>query len=296
MSMPIRSNINWNAPYQWPEGKKCGVLISFDVDGESPYLWQTRDVPSNKLAELEQRRFGPRIGVHRVLDLLEKWDIPATFFVPGQTAALYPELLSNILRSGFEIGLHGYQHERVDELSINENIDILERSLEIFKKQTGLETFGFRSPAWEMTSELFQILNQYQLLYDSSLMGSDHPYTIDGISEIPVQWLTDDAIYFRYTASTRDKGAPSNPKQVLDSWIEEFEGLRAYGGLFSLTAHPWISGRPQRIRLLDKLFAHIRQYDDVWWAPAIEFSQYHKTSENFDRYVVRTKDLVEDNT
>ena len=101
--------------------------ISKEELDKSTHNEQTRDAQSSKLAELEQRRFGPRIGVHRILDLLKKWDAPATFFVPGQTAAYYPDLLSIILQSGFEISLHGYQHERVDELSIDENIDVLER-------------------------------------------------------------------------------------------------------------------------------------------------------------------------
>ncbi|MHA1563897.1 MAG: polysaccharide deacetylase family protein, partial [Alphaproteobacteria bacterium] len=68
----------------------------------------------------------------------------------------------------------------------------------------------------------------------------------------------------------------------LESWIEEFEGIREFGGLFMITVHPWISGRAQRIRMLQALFEHIGQYDDVWWATAAEIAAHHTSSENAD--------------
>ena len=150
---------------------------------------------STGIGELEQRKFGPRVGVYRILDLLEQWEMPGSFYVPAYIAETYPELLPNIVANGHEVAMHGYLHERVDRLTFAENHAVMVKSFEIFGQQLAKQTFGYRSPAWEMTPELFDLLKEFNLQYDSSLMGFDHPYEVNGIVELPVQWLLDDAIF-----------------------------------------------------------------------------------------------------
>ena len=271
-------------PYQWPAGKRCAVVISADVDAESPLLWKSRGKTLHTLGELEQRRFGPREGLARILALLGEYGISGSFYVPGYVAEAHPEILPGLLAGGHEVGLHGYHHELVHQLEIDENRDILLRCLKVFEDQIGKKPLGYRSPAWEMTESMMDLLQTEKLIYDSSLMGYDHPYTLGGVTEIPVQWLLDDAIYFRYFGSGIDHWHPADPGAVLNGWIEEFEGLRKFGGLFMVTVHPWISGRAQRIRLLEKLIRHIRQYNDVWWATALEIANYHGESANRNEF------------
>lgn len=287
MTEPITNP--WRENYVWPQGKTCAVVCSFDVDGESPYVWMHRGEPIANLGEAEQRRFGPRTGVYRLMDLLDEFGAKGSFYVPGLTAEQNPDLLQHILGRGHEIGLHGYYHERVDALDKASNSQILERSIALFTEQTGKTEFGYRSPSWEMTPDMFDLLRARNILYDSSLMGSDHPYSIEGLPEVPVQWLVDDAIYFRFTAGPRDKGHPANPDHVLASWIEEFEGIREFGGVFMLTCHPWISGRPQRIRMLRKLFEHIAAASGVWWTTTAEIAAYHAASPNAELFDVAAK-------
>jgi peptidoglycan/xylan/chitin deacetylase (PgdA/CDA1 family) len=266
--------------YEWPAGKSCAVVFSADVDGESPLIWNHQGKKINAMSEVEQRRFGPRVGVYRLMNLLDEFSAKGSFYVPGFVANEYPHLLPELVERGHEVGFHGYYHERVDELSDAENAAMLDKAIEVFQQQLGFIPKGYRSPAWEMTPALFKILKQRGFDYDSSLMSFDHPYSVEGLTELPVQWLLDDAIYFRYTGGPRDLSYPASPVVVLESWIEEFEGIREYGGLFMITVHPWLSGRPQRLRMLRKLFQHIVQYDDVWWTTAKEVAEYHAGSEN----------------
>jgi peptidoglycan/xylan/chitin deacetylase (PgdA/CDA1 family) len=266
--------------YEWPAGKCCAVVFSADVDGDSPYIWQHRGKLIKTLGEIEQRRFGPRVGVYRLMNLLDEFSAKGSFYVPGSIAEQYPHLLPELVERGHEVGFHGYYHERVDELSDDENATVLDKAIAIFEKQLGFVPTGYRSPAWEMTPKLFELLQEREFSYDSSLMSFDHPYSVNGLTEVPVQWLLDDAIYFRYTAGPRDLCYPAAPDAVLQSWIEEFEGMREYHGLFMITVHPWLSGRPQRLRMLRKLFRHIAQYDDVWWTTAQQVADYHAGSEN----------------
>lgn len=271
--------------YQWPGGNSCAFVFSVDVDAESPYLWDNRGKPVVGLGELEQRRFGPREGLYRITDLLDEFSTKGSFYVPGIVADTYPEILPHLMDRGHETGLHGYYHERVERLTPDENAAVLDKSIATYQAHTGQDPRAYRSPAWELTPELIAMLQTRGILYDSSLMGYDHPYRIGGLTEVPVQWVLDDAIYFKFSGGGNDAWHYASPDAVFDRWVEEFEGQREFGGLFMLTCHPWISGRAQRIRLLRRLMTHIRQYDDVWWTTAAEVAAHH-TATQADRFAV----------
>lgn len=266
--------------YVWPEGKRCAVTFSLDLDAESPYLWIHRGQQMRSLGEVEQRRYGPRQGIKRILSLYERHGISGTFYVPGVVAETYPGLLPCLVEGGHEVAYHGYYHERIDAIDLGLARDYTEQVIELFHAQTGLSGLGYRAPSWEMTPELLTLFKSLGISYDSSLMGFDHPYDVNGLVEVPTQWTTDDALYFRYTNSPRDKTHPANPQAVLESWIEEFEGARRWGGLCMLTIHDWISGRPQRLMMLEKFIEHIKQYNDVWIARADELAEWHLHSVN----------------
>ncbi|MEO9337541.1 polysaccharide deacetylase [Mesorhizobium sp. SB112] len=275
----------WPA-YEWPEGKQSAALLSVDVDATSPFMWAQREDVPERLGTLEIRRFGPRTGLYRLLDLFARYDFKASFYVPGYVAETNPEILPAILEGGHEIGLHGFFHEIVAEVSDDEFTGALEASLELFEKQTGQKPVGFRSPAWEMTPHMLREVKRFGLAYDSSLSGFDHPYDIDGILEIPVQWPIDDAIFFKFEGGGRDKWPLQSGRAVLEDWISEWRTLHRFGGLFTLTVHDWISGRAQRIALLEKLFDEIKSESSVWVATAAEIAAHHAASANSGRFSV----------
>lgn len=229
--------------------------------------------------------FGPRVGIWRLLDLLERFAIKGTFFVPGVVAENHPQLLPAFVERGHEVGLHGYFHEIVSQVPDAEFIGALEASLEIFQRQVGVLPKGFRSPAWEMTGHMLDELKA-RGMYDSSLSGFDNPYTIGDVVEVPVQWAIDDAVYFKFLGGGADHWPPSAPGPVLDTWIDEWEMLHADGGLLMLTVHDWISGRAHRIHLLEKLLERIAREPSAWIATVGEVAAHHAGSVNKDRFLV----------
>lgn len=261
--------------YRWPDGKRCAAAFSVDFDGESPFLWRTRTNPTPVIGELEQRAFGPRQGIYRILDMLKRLGIRGSFFIPGVIAEHYPEAVEAIARDEHEIGLHGYLHENVQALDEDQIEEMIVKNKMILERILGPRQFGFRSPSWEMTPQTLAILKRHGILYDSSLMGYDHPYWIDGLPEVPVQWLLDDAIYYRFFSGYTGP-PPADPQVVTSTWLQEFEGLRRYGGLFSLTVHSWLSGRGSRIIAMEQLLTKILEDDQVWWATCGEIAEYHR--------------------
>lgn len=262
--------------YLWPPGKRSALCFSADVDAEAPYLWQHRAGLPPTLGQLEQRRFGPREGLWRILDMLDRVGIRGSFYVPSVVAELHPQILPALVARGHEVGLHGHLHELVGDCPQEMFEAALDRSLEVFQRQVGLRPVGFRSPAWEMTAAMLATLKARGIGYDSSLMGRDHPYEIDGVTELPVQWQVDDAIFFKFFGGGSDKWPPAQAGVIGQGWLDEFEAGRAYGQLFMVTVHPWISGRAQRVAMLERLLSHIVAQADVWAATAAEIADWHR--------------------
>ncbi|ATY86115.1 polysaccharide deacetylase [Kyrpidia spormannii] len=251
----------------WIQGYQATVSFCFDVDAEASWIGNPEN--QRRLSLLSASAFGRRIGVPRILRVLDNYNIKATFFIPGYTAEIDPNLVKTIAESGHAIGCHGYYHERTDELSYEQEDDILARSKMQIKSITGITPLGFRAPLWEITPQTLSLLDKHNFGYDSSLMGLDYPYEVRvpdsnrNILEIPVTWLLDDWEQFAYSAKPADGYVIEEPEKVLRLWLAEFDALYTEGGAFTLTMHPEIIGRASRISILDRLIQHIKQYDGV---------------------------------
>lgn len=277
--------------YVWPDGKQCALVISIDVDEESPFLWRMRDKAVRNVAELEMRRFGLRVGIPRILKVLEHHGIRGSFFVPGAVASSHPGLLSTLIAHGHEVGLHGYFHEPVAELTPQANAMVLERTLEVFRAQIGTTPKGYRSPCWQYTEEMPSLLHAHSIEYDSSLMGYDHPYTFEDITEIPVSWDTDDAVAMLFVGDGNDASAPWPAGKVMAHWLDQWRAACSNGTLMMITLHPWVFGTAARVDMLNRFLEHALRRDlncdgRVWCATAQEIADYHRSSRNRETFAV----------
>ena len=265
------------ARFAWPDGKTCAAALTFDVDGESIPLARDREHGHKKLTLISSAAYGPAVGVPRILDVLQTHGLKGTFFIPGFTAELHPAMVDRIVGDGHEIGHHGYLHERPDTLSNEDEEAVLRRGLEVLERLTGRKPVGYRSPAWELKPGSPGLLKRHGFLYDSSLMGNDIPYRVatpsGDLVELPVQWILDDYPHF-----AMERGGIASPQNVFDVWSTEFAGYHRFNGCYVLTMHPFVSGRPSRIALLEQMIESINQFDGVWWATLEEIANYCLTA------------------
>lgn len=260
----------WDAPeYRWPGGHRAAACFSVDVDALSPYLWQTRAGVPETLGAVENRLYGMRRGLARMVDMLGRLGVRGSFFVPAVVAEENPALLPGLVERGHEVGLHGYFHELVGDISDARFTEALEASLAVFEAQLGTRPAGFRSPAWEMTPHMLAELRRLGL-WDSSLMGHDLPYVIDGVTEVPVRWDNDDAIFFKFLGA--GDRPPRSAREIGAMWQDEAQAQIADGGLFMLTVHDWISGRAARVAMLETLWRGLVADDRVWIATCGEIA------------------------
>jgi peptidoglycan/xylan/chitin deacetylase (PgdA/CDA1 family) len=263
--------------YQWPDGQQCAAVLSFDFDAESGFLFREPEKARRSLAGLEERRFGPRVGVDRILRMLDQLRLPATFFIPGWTVENHLPESKRIRDAGHEIGAHGNVHEAVDGMTREQEEAIMRAQLAILQDHLGVRPAGYRSPSWDVNLWTPDILKAHGFLYDSSLMGNDVPYEVDTahgpLVEVPVQWLLDDAPLFRHVYGATN--AIADPGRVLQMWSREFAAMHAENGCFVLTCHPFISGRASRIAMLEELVRFMRRSPGVWFTTGEAVARWH---------------------
>ena len=281
--------LDWRSPmppgFSWPQGKRAAACFTFDVDAESAILF---DHPASAawLDVMSHQAYGPRTGGPRILRLLERQGIRATFFVPGYSAERWPDMVRAIRDAGHEIGHHGYLHEGARSAPDAETEERrLLRGLEALNEVAGVRPVGYRAPMWELSYRLPALLAKHGFLYDSGLMDADHPYRLatspepgaSSIIELPGHWSLDDWEPYNYLPGITGSGVIASPADVLERWTLELEALVAEGGLFMLTNHPFISGRASRAVALETLMERAKAIDGLWIAAADQIAAHVAT-------------------
>jgi peptidoglycan/xylan/chitin deacetylase (PgdA/CDA1 family) len=212
------------------------ILLSFDNLGEAADL--ERD-PSPD-AEPSGEHPSVTVALPALLEMLAGLDLPATFFVEGINAGLYPEAVRSIARAGHEVGLHAWRHERWHELSPAEEDDRLTRGVAAFAG-LGLEVAGFRPPGGELTPRTLSLLAERGLTWCSPL--GTRTEQRDGIALLPFRWALVDA-YHRMAsfADLRrehgDEPAPRSPGAMADALLAELQ--RPADGPTVVILHPFL--------------------------------------------------------
>jgi peptidoglycan-N-acetylglucosamine deacetylase len=268
-------------PVSWPTGRRAAATLGFDMDAEDVAL--TVDPASrHRLSAMSHQAYGPLTGVPRVLDLLKRHDVRATFFCPGYTAERYPDVLRRVRDEGHEIAHHGYLHEAMAGMTPEQEAQVLDRGLEALDRVVGVRPEGYRAPMWETTYTTAQLLLDRGFLYDSSLMDSDVPYELAerpgegarSIVEIPVAWALDDWEQFAFVPELFGPGVIADPAKSLAMWTAELTEAHRNRSCFTLTVHPFLSGRLGRLRALETLIKAMTSLPDLWLAPARDIAEH----------------------
>ena len=264
-------------PKQWPNGARVAVALSFDVDNATVPL--SRGNLGSE--DLSRGMYGAIDGLPRILGMLDRQKVPASFFIPAVSLLLNPEISGSILASQRnEIGVHGWIHEHLGAL--NDAVveqRLLDQSIAALTKAIGRRPVGYRAPSWAMSRFTMGQVKAAGFLYDSSLMASDDAYevTIDGaatgIVELPIERILDDAPYFGAAS-----GSLPSPELVDQIYRAEFDVAYREGGLYVLTMHPHYTGHRSRVLWLEKLITYMKSKPGVWFATHEEIAGYLKKS------------------
>ena len=254
-------------PRSWKNGARMAVALSFDSDHETSELREG----GKSIGRLSWGQYASRVGIPRIEAILNKYDVPASFYVPAVTALLHPDEQRRLVDAGHEIGIHGWIHELQSELGLSDERSLMMRALDTIEQITGQRPTGLRSPSADFSENTLSLLMELGLQYDSSLGADDDCYELElngkpsGIIEMPFEWVRDDAVYFMMN---RWQGLRpyTPPADVFDIFKRELDAAYAEGGIFELTMHPHIITYRSRIWILEEIIRYARSLPGVWFA------------------------------
>lgn len=262
-------------PKQWPNGARVAVALSFDVDNATVPL--SRGQLGSE--DLSRGMYGAVDGLPRILRMLDRQHLPASFFIPAVSHTLNPEMIPSILsRKRHEVGVHGWIHEHLGVLNNEaEEQKLLTAAIDTLTQAMGKRPVGYRAPSWAMSPFTMKQVKEAKFLYDSSLMASDDAYEVNidgqpsGVIELPIERILDDAPYFGAAS-----GSLPSPELVDQVYRSEFDVAWQERGLYVLTMHPHVTGHRSRVLWLEKLIVYMKSKPGVWFATHEEVANYLK--------------------
>jgi peptidoglycan/xylan/chitin deacetylase (PgdA/CDA1 family) len=265
-------------PKAWPAGARVAVALTFNVSNSANQLARG----DTAVVAMTGGEFGAAQGLARVLDLLDRYDVAATFFVAGVADLVDPQMVPDIARrKRHEIGLLGWSDENVAALdNAAEESRLLTRATERLSTSAGRRPVGARGPAGSVSLHTMDLLKKGGVLYDSSLQARDEPYELlldgrpSGIVELPNNVYRNDMRFL--TSARTGPGLLPSPELIFETFRDDFDVAYREGTLFVLTLHPHVVGMRSRIVYLDRLVQYMKARPGVWFATGEQIARHVK--------------------
>lgn len=287
------------------QGDKKEIYCAFGVDVDAVAGWIGTYGGEDSYRDISRGLFAGEVGIPRLLDLFKRWNIRQTFFIPGHSIETFPEQMKAIADAGHEVGIHGYSHENPAKMSAIQEAAVLDRTIELVEKLAGKRPTGYVAPFWEFSQRTAELLLERGIKYDHSLMHHDfQPYYVrqddtwtkldydkpasdwmkplirgqlTDLIEIPASWYADDLPPMMFL-DKEDKGMGYvNPRDLGQLWQDRFDWMyRTYDyAVFTMTIHPDVSGHPQVLLMLERLYDHMSEQ------PGVTFVTFDEIADNF---------------
>lgn len=273
--------------------KDIKVVYGVDIDAVGGWLGSYGG--ENSPNDIQRGMFAGEVGTPRMLDLFQRYDIPASWFIPGHSIETFPDQMKMIADAGHEIGAHGYSHENPIAMSAQQEEDVLARSVELIEKVGGRKPRGYVAPWWEMSASTASLLLKYGFTYDHSQAYHDFlpfyarvgdswtkiDYSKDAtewmkplergneidLVEIGANWYVDDLPPMLFIKGNPNSHGFVNPRDIEDMWREQFDWVyrEMDYAVFAMTVHPDVSGRPQVLMMHERLIQYFSGHPGVHW-------------------------------
>jgi peptidoglycan-N-acetylglucosamine deacetylase len=269
------------------------ILCSFGIDVDAVAGWLGSYGGEDSSTDISRGLFAGEVGVPRLIKLFDRWGIKATWFAPGHSIETFPAQMRMVADAGHEIGLHGYSHENPSAMTPRQEEAVLDRCIELVGNLAGRQPCGYVAPWWEFSAVTAELLLRKGVLYDHSLMHHDFlPYYVrtgdrwtpidyskpaqdwmkplvrgreTDLIEIPATWYLDDLPPMMFIKKAPNSHGFVNPRDIEQLWRDQFDWVyREYDyAVFTMSIHPDVSGRPQVLLMLERLYHHMAGHDGV---------------------------------
>jgi peptidoglycan/xylan/chitin deacetylase (PgdA/CDA1 family) len=282
------------------------ILVAYGVDVDAVAGWLGSYGGEDSPDDISRGMFAGEIGVPRLLNLFKRNNIRTTWFIPGHSIETFPKEMKEVVEAGHEVSAHGYSHENPIAMTEQQEEDILLRSIELIEDFTGKKPTGYVAPWWEFSNVTNELLHKHGIKYDHSLMHNDfHPYYVrigdswtkidyskpakewmkplvkgkeTDLIEIPANWYLDDLPPMMYIKGSPNSHGFVNPRDIEELWRDQFDWVyeECDYAIFPMTIHPDVSGRPQVLKMHQRLIDYINSHEGVKWVTFDEIADNFK--------------------
>ena len=283
------------------------ILCGFGVDVDAVAGWLGSYGGEDSPDDISRGLFAGEVGTPRLLKLFDRFGIKTSWFVPGHSIETFPDQIRDVVAAGHEIGMHGYSHENPIAMTAKQEEDVMDRSIELIEHISGKPPTGYVAPWWEFSTITNELLLKKGIKYDQSLMHHDfQPYRVrvgdswtkidfskeaqhwmkplvrgkeTQLIEIPANWYLDDLPPMMFIKKSPNSHGFVNPRDIEEMWRDQFDWVyREYDyAVFPITIHPDVSGRPQVLMMLERLYEYISSHEGV------RFVTLDEMADDYDR-------------
>ncbi len=258
----------------YEEGAEYSILdgdAHHETNGEvpSPVPSQQRDLLNESFFE-----YGSRVGVWRLLDLMDKYQVASTFFCCALALERNPEVAKEIVARGHEVCGHGYRWEEYHLMDPASEREAIQKTVASLKRTTGARPVGWftRYGPSENTRQL--VVEEGGFIYDSSSMSDDLPYYISVNNKpwlvVPYSMETNDARFWRGgLVSVSD--FYEYLKDTFDCLYEEGQ---SHPKMMSVGLHCRIAGRPARSKAVERFLQYAKGFPGVWFPRRVDIARW----------------------
>ena len=273
---------------EWPDGARIAISIVVNYEEGSEYSLLDGDPQRESNSEvpspiaLDQRdlanesffEYGSRVGVWRLLNVLEEKEVPATFYCCALALERNPYVGPEIVKQGHEVFGHGYRWEEYFKMDREAERESIHKAVESIERTTGVRPLGWYTRYGPSVNTRELVVEEGGFLYDCNSYSDDLPYYTEVNGR---KWLV-----VPYSLEVNDtkfwRGGMISPSDFLETMRNSFDRLYYEGAthpkMMSVGLHCRIAGRPARAVAVEQFLDYARGFPGVWFARRIDIARW----------------------
>lgn len=273
----------------WPDNKTLALWITVPIQffplnqkGDPFKVPGGMTMPYPDLRHYSLRDYGNRVGIYRLLNAFDKYNIKPTFAINSQAAERMPYLMERINERRDDIICHGLNMDAINHSGLSKQEEKLQiqQALEQLRGLTSLPIHGWLSPAKNESINTLDILSEEDILFVCDWVNDELPYYLNAgdkttskqsLISMPLSTELEDYFIIQQNFHSEE----SWHQQICDACDFLITEASTQGGrMLSLTIHPWLMGQPHRITYLEQTLEYLANKKEIWHAGASQISSY----------------------
>jgi peptidoglycan/xylan/chitin deacetylase (PgdA/CDA1 family) len=275
----------------WPGNARLALFLVLSVEHWQwklpPNAHKSPDLPGGvsgagrpfpDVITYSMREYGHRVGIFRLMKLLDKYGFKATVAIDSSIAGNYPYLINECKKRGYEFIAHGVAVNQMisAKMSESEEREHLKTSIDTVAKATGSKPLGWMGAEYGESERTNAILAEMGIKYNLDWPNDDQPYAMKvptgEMYSLPLSMDLDDTFNHWYKRVHYD----IYTQMIKDSFDVLYKEGEKSGRVMGINLHPWLSGQPFRYKMLDEALRYIAGREGVWSATGSEIMEWHK--------------------